>query len=78
MSCVFINRVRQSSLFNSLRGKFHDILARSHTYNYAAFALQETKLNNNIPFTEFSVNEYTLFRRDRTTNGGGVGIYVRK
>ena len=53
-----------SANINSLRGKFHDILARLHTYNYAAFALQETNLNNNIPLTEFSVNEYTLFRRD--------------
>ena len=28
--------------------------------------------------SDFPVNGYALFRRDRTTNGGGVGIYVRK
>jgi hypothetical protein len=73
-NCMLIG----SANVNSLRGKFEDISARLHTYNYSAFALQETKLHENLLSTDFSVNGYSLFRRDRTNNGESTGWRKKK
>ncbi len=46
-------------------------------YNFAAFALQETKLSSSCRDPNLQIADYTLFRRDRKANGGGVALYVQ-
>ena len=39
--------------------------------------VSETKLNNTFPDGQFHVDNYVLNRKDRTSHGGGVALYVR-
>ena len=39
--------------------------------------IQETKIDNTFPNSQFHVNGYNIFRRDRKKGGGGVMIFVR-
>ena len=61
---------------NSLRQKF-DVLKYLIKGNIDILALTETKLDQTFPTYQFTIDEYSLFRLDRTSNGGGVFIYVR-
>jgi len=40
-------------------------------------AIGESKIDSSFPDAQFLVDGYRLYRRDRTTNGGGVLVYVR-
>ena len=40
-------------------------------------ALTETKLSSRFTDYEVSINKYTLFRRDRSCQGGGVAVFRR-
>ena len=39
-------------------------------------SIQETKTDRNFPDSQFQVEGYTLFRRDRVNGGGGIAVYV--
>ena len=39
-------------------------------------ALNETKLDDNIASDLLRIDGYTLYREDRTRNGGGVAVYI--
>lgn len=45
-------------------------------YKPNIITLSETWLNSNIPDTEINLPNYTLYRSDRSSRGGGVAIYV--
>ena len=62
---------------NSLRNKFESLL---HTAkgNIDILIITETKLHMSFPINQYSMEGYfTLFRVDRSANGGGAAIYVR-
>ena len=40
-------------------------------------ALNETRLDKDIDNSEINVHGYTIVRKDRNRNGGGVAIYVQ-
>ena len=40
--------------------------------------LSETKIDESFPNSQFQINGYKLFRRDRTKFGGGLLLYVRE
>ncbi len=46
-------------------------------YNFAAFALQETKLSPSCRDPSLQLTDYSLFRKDRSAGGGGVALYVQ-
>ncbi len=46
-------------------------------FNFAAFAVQETKLPASCREPCLQIPDYTLFRKDRTASGGGVALYVQ-
>ncbi len=59
---------------------YSDIRPFLQLYDFAAFALQETKQSSAVKQTELVIPNYRLFRRDRIRNdrnGGGVGICAR-
>ena len=41
------------------------------------FGISETKIDDSFPDAQFVIDEYRMFRRDRTQYGGGVVAYVR-
>ena len=62
---------------NSIRNKFcamQHILCNSYV---DLLGVSETKLNDTFPYGQFHVDNYVLNRKDRTSHGGGVAIYVR-
>ena len=44
---------------------------------YDILGLNKTWLNHNISDSQVQISNYTLIRVDRTTRGGGVGMYFR-
>ncbi len=43
---------------------------------FDVICLSETWLNNNVPDNDVNLDEYTLYRRDRGSRGGGVCAYI--
>lgn len=39
--------------------------------------IQETKIDRTFPNSQFYIDGYKLFRKDRTKRGGGIAVYVR-
>ena len=42
------------------------------------FLISETKIDNSFPNSQFSINGYGMFRRDRNCFGGGLCLYVKE
>ena len=40
--------------------------------------IQETKIDKSFPDSQFAINGYDLYRRDRKKGGGGIIVCVRK
>ena len=40
-------------------------------------AINETKLDQSISDAQLHIDDYTLLRKDRTRQGGGVAFYIR-
>ena len=62
---------------NSIRNKLspvQHILCNSYV---DLLGVSETKLNDTFPDGQFHVDNYVLNRKDRTSHGGGVALYVR-
>ena len=62
---------------NSIRNKFsalQHILCNSYV---DLLGISETKLDDTFPHGQFHVDNYVLNRKDRTSHGGGVALYVR-
>ena len=63
---------------NSLRNKF-GFLSSQITNFVDILLLSETKLDDSFPTGQFSLNGYSkLCRLDRSSNGGGILLYVRE
>lgn len=61
---------------NSLRYKFVDI-SDILIENYVdVFFIGETKLDESFTNSQFYVKNFTIYRRDRNSHGGGVMVYV--
>ncbi len=67
-----------SANVNSLTSKLDAVTALLATFSFACLALQETKLNRAIGSEQVDIPNYDFYRKDRTRNGGGVGLYVRR
>ena len=50
---------------NMIEDKFH------------IFLVLDTKLDNSLPNSNFSINGYRMFQRDRNCFGGGLRLYVK-
>jgi hypothetical protein len=62
---------------NSLRFKIHDIRDLLMNIPIDLFGIAETKLDPSFPDSQFYIQGYRLFRKDRTDRGGGQAVYVR-
>ena len=62
---------------NSLASKFIEIKEWLVDGVFDILCIQETKIDSTFPNSQFHVNGYNIFRRDRKKGGGGVMIFVR-
>ena len=72
------NRLTIAQLnINSLRNKFN-FLVQMMSNNIDILLISETKIDSSFPSAQFYIMGYTLYRRDRNINGGGLLLYVRE
>ena len=62
---------------NSLPSKFIEIKEWLVNKVFDIFCIQETKIDSTFQNSQFHVNGYNIFRRDRKKGGSGVMIFVR-
>jgi hypothetical protein len=62
---------------NSVRSKIGEVTDILNGNTIDIFSLCESKLNSTFPDNQFKVQNFNLYRADRTHNGGGVMCYVR-
>ena len=62
---------------NSLPNKFVEIKEWLRSDAFDILSVQETKIDHTFPSTQFHVDSYNLFRRDRVKGGGGIAVYIR-
>ena len=77
----FISGLKFSSInINSIRGKKLELLAFIDFHQSQILAIQETKIENFILTSELFPESfpYSVYRKDRTLNGGGVMFLVHK
>lgn len=68
--------IRQLNI-NSLRNKF-DSLSSMIKDNIDILLISETKIDTSFPTAQFLIEGFTIYRRDRDANGGGLLLYVRE
>ena len=61
---------------NSLLNKIHELRLIVQHSNPTIIGITESKLDHTVLNSEVDIDGYTLFRCDRTRNGGGVLMYV--
>ena len=77
----FISGLKFSSInINSIRGKKLELLAFIDFHQSQILAIQETKIDSSILTSELFPESfpYSVYRKDRTLNGGGVMLLVHK
>ena len=62
---------------NSLRNKFASLSTMIKDY-VDLLLISETKIDSSFPTAQFHIDGYTIHRRDRDENGGGLLLYVRE
>ena len=62
---------------NSIRNKFTS-LSNMIKDNIDILLISETKINSSFPTVQFHIDGYTIHRRDRNENDGGLLLYVRE
>jgi hypothetical protein len=62
---------------NSLRNKFPEIHEMLRAGSLNVLTLSETKIDPSFTSSQFHVEGYRLYRKDRTSRGGGLLIYVQ-
>ena len=62
---------------NSIRNKFTS-LSNMIKDNIDILLISETKIDSSFPTVQFHIDGYTIHRRDRNENGGGLLLYVRE
>ena len=61
---------------NSLPNKFEEVKEWLGCKAIDILLIQETKIDRTFPNSQFHIDGYKLFRRDRAQGGGGILIYT--
>ena len=61
---------------NSIRNKFEPIEGILRNGLIDILVISESKIDDSFPMAQFSVQNYTLHRKDRNSKGGGLMIYI--
>ena len=60
---------------NSLRNKFTTL--STMIKDNLDILISETKIDSSFPAAQFHIGGYTIYKRDRNENGGGLLLYIR-
>ena len=61
----------------SMLSKISELRLIAQNSNAAVIGVSETWLDSSVRDSEISIPNYTVFRKDRNSHGGGVCVYVR-
>ena len=61
---------------NSLPNKFEEIKEWLAQKAFDILSIQETKIDRTFPNSQFHVEGFKLFRRDRVKGGGGIAVFI--
>ena len=61
---------------NSLSGKFSEV--QEWIQVFEILTIQETKIDSSFPNSQFAIEGYNMYRRDRKKGGGVIVLYIRK
>ena len=56
--------------------RFEEFVAYLNTNHFDIICLSETHLDDTVPDSDFTLPNFTLYRKDRNRMGGGVGIFI--
>jgi len=62
---------------NSLPNTFVEIQDWLMSNAINILSVQETKIDQSFPNSQFHVDGYNLFRQDRTKGGGGIAVHIQ-
>ena len=62
---------------NSLQNKFDEVRLWLATNTFDILTIQETKIDSTFPSSQFHVEGFNFYRRDRVKGGGGIVVYIR-
>ena len=62
---------------NSLQSKFDEVRLWLATNIFDILTIQETKIDSTFPSSQFHVEGFNFYRRDRVKGGGGIVVYIR-
>ena len=60
----------------SIRYKFNEAHCILSEGLVDIFVLSETKLDDSFPNSQFHVSNFSMYRKDRTSHGGGLMVYI--
>jgi hypothetical protein len=61
---------------NSFRYKFNDCCQFLHSNLADICIFSETKLDESFPISQFRISNYSVYRKDRNSFGGGIIVYI--
>ena len=62
---------------NGLMKHIEEIRVMLINYPFEILAISETKIDSTISDSEIHINGYTIIKKDRTKNGGGIAFYIK-
>ena len=62
---------------NGLMKHIEEIRVMLINYPFDILAISETKIDSTISDSEIHINGYTIIKKDRTKNGGGIAFYIK-
>ena len=61
-----------------IQGQFDTFIADVIQGQFGIFVLSETKIDESFPDKQFCLNNFRIFRKDRSQYGGGIMFYVNE
>ena len=63
---------------NSIQNKFEDLNILNRSLKAQIMVISETKIDRSYPDSQFKLQGYNMFRKDRAKGGGGLLVYTSK
>ena len=61
---------------NSIQNKFEDLTILNRSLKAQILVISETKIDRSYPDSQFKLQGYNMFRKDRAKGGGGLLVYT--
>ena len=61
---------------NSIQNKFEELKTLNQAIQAHILVISETKIDSSYPNSQFALNSYHMYRKDRVKGGGGLITYV--